>query len=426
MKERRVLAGAFVRTLVLHQVLRRRWLIDLWQKWNVQRLRRHAVHNVAFYRPFEKTPFEAFPIVGKSDVMASFEAFNCPGFSAPQVWDMIETGAAPPGYDVGCSTGTSGNRGLYLVSDAERFRWLGTILAKAVPDVLWTRHRVAVLLPRMSRLYAAANESRLVKLLFLDLAQGLDQLAGPLSEFAPTVIVAPPAALRWIADTKLAVRPSHVFSGAEVLDPMDRKAIEVYFGVTVREIYMATEGLFGVSCKHGTLHLAEDAVHFECEPFGDDPLLATLIVTDFTRRTQVLARYRMNDLVRLKTAPCPCGSAFRAVEDVIGRCDDVFWLPRRAGEEDVQITPDVLRNAVLGADRSIEDFRVYQTGANHIDLVLPPQILQSAADAALFDLERACEIAGAAPSITLKRGIISAPPGRKLRRVEKKWNGTAR
>ena len=51
-------------------------------------------------------------------------------------------------------------------------------------------------------------------------------------------------------------------SGAEVLDPIDRTVIEAATSaVRVREIYMATEGLFGASCRHGTLHLAEDAVH---------------------------------------------------------------------------------------------------------------------------------------------------------------------
>ena len=41
------------------------------------------------------------------------------------------------------------------------------------------------------------------------------------------------------------------FQRAEVLDPIDREIIEKTAGQRVREIYMATEGLFGVSCKMG-------------------------------------------------------------------------------------------------------------------------------------------------------------------------------
>src|SRR5207244_3171713 len=146
-------------------------------------------------------------------------------------------------------------------SDDERFAWLGTILAKTMPDLLLRRPRVAVILPRMSRLYAAAGQSRLVKLKFLDLREGLEALLPPLAAFAPQVLVAPPKVLRFLAERRAAIRPERVFSAAEVLDPPDRSIIEAAFGAPLREIYMATEGLFAVSCAHGTLHLAEDAVH---------------------------------------------------------------------------------------------------------------------------------------------------------------------
>ena len=72
--------------------------------------------------------------------------------------------------------------------------------------------------------------------------------------FAPDTIVAPPKVLRRLAESgRLTAR--HIFSGAEVLDPLDRAVIEAATGGTVREIYMATEGLLGVSCPLGTLHL---------------------------------------------------------------------------------------------------------------------------------------------------------------------------
>ena len=76
-----------------------------------------------------------------------------------------------------------------------------------------------------------------------------------------------------------------------MLDPIDREIIESNFGARVREIYMATEGLFGVGCPLGTLHLAEDAVAFEWEPSPGSAELVTPIITDFTRSTQIMARY---------------------------------------------------------------------------------------------------------------------------------------
>ena len=89
---------------------------------------------------------------------------------------------------------------------------------------------------------------------------------------------------------------------------------------------MATEGLLGTSCAHGTLHLAEDAVHFELEPVAGGDLVSP-IISNFTRETQIMARYRMNDLLRLKPEGCACGSPLRAIAEVAGRSDDIFELP---------------------------------------------------------------------------------------------------
>ncbi len=354
--------------------------------------------------------------------MARFEDFNRLGLTAAQIWTMIDRGEAPKGYDVGCSTGTSGNQGLYLVSDRERFVWLGTIVAKAIPLSLRRRHRVAIVLPRSSRLYDAANESKLLKLRFVDLRLGLQAAAEALVAFRPTVVVGPPKALRWFAENGVAISPDTMFSSAEVLDPPDREAIEHRFGVTLRQIYMATEGLFGVSCEHGTLHLAEDVVHFEFEPISGSPDLVAPVVTDFMRRAQVMARYRMNDILRLDHRRCPCGSALQAVAEVIGRRDDVFLLPNRdPALRDVLVTPDVLRNVVLAADRSIDDFRIRQTGENRIDIVLPLHVNISAGEAARAAILRACTQLEADPVVEVGREALQPSTDAKLRRVENRW-----
>ena len=418
------LASAYLRTRWLGATMRDRIALERRQRRGIERLRAHAVANTAFYRALGATPFESWPVVDKATVMARFEAFNVLGLSAADLWPMVERGEAPVGHDVGCSTGTSGNRGLYLVSDAERFTWLGTIIAKAVPDVWRRRHRVAVVLPRSSRLYASANESRVLTLLFLDIGQGLSAIADRLTAFRPTIVVAPPKVLRTLADQTVKIAPERLFSAAEVLDPPDRERIEAAYRVRLGQIYMATEGLFGVSCAHGTLHLAEDAVHVELEPVGDG--LVTPIVTDFTRRTQVLARYRMNDLLRLHEHPCACGSPLRAVAEIIGRRDDVFDLPAagRVGSR-VLVTPDVLRNAILDADRSIDDFRLRQISAGTLELVLPPSLPTCIHEAARRSLSNACIRAGAAADIILTLETLSGSGTAKLRRVERRWKGPA-
>jgi putative adenylate-forming enzyme len=422
------LAGAYLRTRALHGTFTNRHRIERWQSRRLEVLRRHAIAKTAFYRRLGDVSFNAFPVIAKADVMGAFEDFNMLGLSAPDAWRLLEQGAAPPGYDLGCSTGTSGNRGLYLISDRERFVWLGTIVAKAIPDVLRRRHRVAIILPRASRLYDAANESRLITLQFYDLGQGLDSIARSIATFNPTIVVGPPKALRWMAEHGTAIRPGRMFASAEVLDDPDRRRIEAAYGLRLGQIYMATEGLFGVSCAHGTLHLAEDAVHFEYEPAGETAGtgqigLVSPVVTDFTRRTQVMARYRMNDLLRLSPSACPCGSALQAVDEIVGRRDDCFELPSSQDPgRAVTITPDMLRNAVLGSDRGIDDFRVRQTGSNAIELVLPLGLANETASAARQALLAACLQLGTKPDITVQREALPVDTTAKLRRVERRWD----
>jgi putative adenylate-forming enzyme len=416
--ERLALVKAYARTLTLAATLRDRAAIDRWHSARIEQLRRHAIANVAFYRRLGDVPFSHFPVIGKADLMGEFEAFNTLHLSAGEAWRRLDHGDAIPGYDIGCSTGTTGNRGLFLISDRERFVWLGTIVAKAIPD-LWRRHRVVIVLPRASHLYSAANESRLLKLHFAELADGLSGIVEGIERFQPTVVVGPPRILRWMAEQKVAIRPRCMFSAGEVLDHVDREAIERRFALKLGQIYMATEGLFGVTCRRGTLHLAEDAVRFELEPVAGG--LVSPIVTDLTRRTQVMARYRMNDLLRLSAAPCRCGSPLRAVEDVVGRRDDCFEMPCKTGADTMTITPDVLRNTILDADRRIDDFRLRQSGPRQIELVLPHGTPDAARHAARRALRSTMDRLEVDAEIAVKAEALSATSITKLRRVERSW-----
>jgi putative adenylate-forming enzyme len=289
------------------------------------------------------------------------------------------------------------------------------MLAWALPDFLSRRHRVAVVLPINTRLYDTANESGRLALQFFDLSKGIEAQFAPLSTFRPTVIVAPPKFLTALAQADLDLRPTRLFSSAEVLDTRDRQVIEQRFSLTLGEIYMATEGLFGVSCPHGTLHLIEDHVAFEFEPVDGSQTLVTPIVTDFSRTTQIMARYRMNDILELHDQPCPCGLPHTAVKQVHGRCDDVFRFPDRAGKP-VSITPDVIRNAIVTADPGIADFRVIQTGPNSVQLELQTCTAEALRRAAQ-SLELLFEGCGIHPGIDVKSSELLSPTDRKLRRV---------
>lgn len=344
------------------------------QRWQQRRLARWLARDVprvdAFRAPVRR--LEDLPIMDKADLMADFSRYNTARITNAQGWAAFAGSRQIGDLVVGASTGTSGNRGLFVISQRERFAWLGAILAKAVPDFWWHRDRVAVLLPLDTPLYDSANQAARLKLAFFDINRPLESLGPELEAFAPTLLIAAPRILARILALKTKISPRRVFSGSEKLDDIDRRVIEDGFGVPLGEIYMATEGLLAVSCAHNRLHLAEDCLYFQMEPASGS--LVSPIISDFSRKTQIMARYRMNDLLDLDDQPCPCGSPLQVVKEVVGRQDDVFSLPSETGVR-VDLTPDILRNAILDTDRAIADFRLTQTGNSTVELRLPAAIL---------------------------------------------------
>jgi phenylacetate-CoA ligase len=386
------------------------------QRWQATALRRFLDRDLPRAPFYGKAParLSDLPVTDKALLMARFDEFNIHGLTAVQAWAALARDGRAGALTVGASTGTSGNRGLFVISEAEKYRWLGAILAKAAADLLWRGMRVAVILPQNTGLYDSARKSRLIKLAFFDLTLGPESWRDELEAFDPTVIIAPPKILRHFAAENFRLRPKRVFSAAETLDPVDRPAIEDFFRLPLDQIYMATEGLFAVTCRQGGLHLAEDSVFFEFEPAGEG--LVTPLVTAFRRQTQIMARYRMNDLLRLSKEPCRCGSPLRCVDEIVGRMDDAFRFTSPNGP--ILVTPDVLRNAVLKADRRIDDFRLVQTASESIELRLPPTLPDDAAVAAHQAVRALLEIRKAAATITLVRTPLPLETGRKLRRVE--------
>lgn len=407
---------AFYRTKRLTRQLSTRADVVAWQQAQLARFLRRDIQRVAFYESKMMRDLSDLPVIDKAELMKNFDQFNRAKISATEVRTALDAGAEHVRfYVVGQSTGTSGNRGLFVISEAERFTWLGVILAKTLPDFPWVRHKVALILPGYGPIFKSAAQIGRLNVRFFDLRHGIDRWVDELINYDPDTIMAPPKVLRAVAE-RTKIKPHNVFSGAEVLDPIDRQMIEASFGTHVREIYMATEGLFGVACRLGVLHLAEEFVAFEFEPLpGSD--LVTPLITDFTRTTQIMARYRMNDLLRLSPQPCRCGSPLQAVAEIVGRHDDVF----RLGPNTILITPDILRNAILDADRRIDDFRLVQTGQSHIALHLAANLPPEAGRAACVNLAAVLGRAGVTGVEINMINRIEPPTAHKLRRVRCDW-----
>ncbi|BAU27729.1 putative adenylate-forming enzyme [Aneurinibacillus soli] len=374
----------YIRTTSRMRRFRTREALMDWQERQVQQLLAYVLPRSSFYREaFAGRRMEEWrlvPPVEKADMMAEFDRWNTVGVTREEAfsaaWEAEQSRDFTPvvrGITVGLSSGTSGNRGLFLVSSDERARWAGTVLAKLLPGPLWQRHAVAFFLRANSNLYTSVG-GRLIRFEFFDLLDPLMAHIKRLEAYQPTILVAPPSMLRLLAEayragTLVMPVPRKIISVAEVLEPLDDLYIQETFGQQVHQVYQCTEGLLAATCSHGTLHVNEDVLLLEKEYLDDKRF--TPIITDFSRLSQPIIRYRLNDILVEKTERCPCGSVFMALERVEGRCDDVFYLPSiQCVDEMIPVFPDFIRRELIAASPLILEYRAVQHAPDCIRLSL--------------------------------------------------------
>jgi putative adenylate-forming enzyme len=396
------------------------------------RLMVHARQNFPFYQDANAADFNAWPIIDKTILMREFEGMNAPGLSYETAWAAAKaslqssnSSATHGDLTIGTSTGTSGQRGLFIVSSTERTLWLGSILAKCLPEFPWTRHRVAVMLATGNDLYQTANASGRLAFSFYDLKQGLASHTEALQAFAPNVLIAPPKAVRSLAELKLGLKLKHVFTGGEILDELDAEAITQWFGVRPRSIYQATEGFLGVACEYGHIHLNEDDMLIEEEPVAGHARHFVPVITDLRRRAQAMIRYRLNDILVKSATSCKCGSPFMALTRVEGRCDDVLFFKASAGGEAIQVMPDSMRAVILDADQNVTDFRLVQTAPEVMQLQLPPVTTAASAAKISSNLSDYLRKTGISTNISIEIVFgIEETQSKKLRRVQREFTQT--
>jgi putative adenylate-forming enzyme len=274
---------------------------------------------------------------------------------------------------VGLSSGTSGNRGIFLVSEEEQAAWAGTILAKLLPAGFKNKERIAFFLRANSNLYESV-QSRKIEFAFFDLLDSFEDHIRRLQEYQPTILAAPPSMMRRIAeavkDNRLTFKPIKIITMAEVLDPLDEAYIEEIFQQKIHQVYQCTEGFLGCSCPYGTIHLNEDLVFIEKEFLNEGKTKFYPIITDFRRRTQPIIRYRLNDILTLKSDPCPCGSPMMAIEQIEGRMDDLFVFYDKKEGHLRYVFPDFIRRACITACENIKEYKVIQHTPERIEVQL--------------------------------------------------------
>ena len=344
--------------------------LEAHQQQRIATLLHEVAAQSAFYTPLRGQPLEQWPVIGKAEWMGQFDAINTRGLELAPLMELALDGerlrrfsARTDGLSIGLSTGTSGSRGLFVASAAERNRWAGTMLAKLLPQP-WKPQRVALLLRAGNSLYDRIGAGHL-RFRYFDVARPWEPVVAELRDFAPTILVAPPQALLRLAELPVSrrVAPARVISCAEVLHDFDSARIEAAFGVHIEQIYQATEGFLGATCPQGTLHLNEAQYLIEKEWLSEERARFVPVVTDLYRRVQPVIRYRLNDILTIRQEPCPCGRVSTALRAIDGRRDDLLLLDSQGpiGQAPVAIFPDLITRAIVTAAPSVVDFEVEET-----------------------------------------------------------------
>ncbi|AFY91382.1 F390 synthetase-related protein [Chamaesiphon minutus] len=407
-----------------------------WQNTKVVNFLHQVLPKSRFYRDryegLNLSDWQTFPIVDKSAMMANFDDLNTVGISKDSAFELaIEAETTRnfsptiQGYTIGLSSGTSGNRGLFIVSPAERQIWAGTILAKALPHSIFTPERIAFFLRANSNLYETVRRQH-IRFEYFDLFANLQNHIERLNRIEPTILVAPPSMLLLLAAARssgdLKIFPEKIIAVAEVLDPLDETYLRECFSRPIHQLYQCTEGFLGSTCAYGTLHLNEDILVIQKEYIDRQLGKFMPIITDFNRRTQPIIRYRLDDILTERQDPCLCGSVFTALSSIEGRCDDLFWLPDLTGERLISIFPDFIRRAIMTASADIQAYRVVQISPTAIEVFVkvPPELqtsIEQQISVSLIDLfnRSHCQI----PNIFYQEYVQHTEHRHKLRRVQR-------
>jgi len=382
-----------------------------------------------FYKKLvlNKIAFEHFPLMNKSLFMENFNTINTQNIDLNEAFDIALQAERSRDFSdkigevtVGLSSGTSGNRGVFLATEKERAQWVAAVMDRVLGFTLKKRS-VAFFLRANSNLYSSVK-SNVLDFQFFDLFDSIESHIERLNELKPNLIVAQPSMLLELADAflegKLKISPQKIISVAEVLYPEDKKKLAKVFNQVIHQVYQCTEGFLASSCSEGNLHFNEDFLIIEKNYLDDSKERFHPVITDLLRESQPVVRYELNDIIIEKTN-CSCGQKTLAIKQIEGRSDDVLVF-KNDENKDVTIFPDFFRRAIIMADEDIIDYMLVQYSRLEIKLyVSGSKEIYEKAKSGVEELLKKYKIS----DVNINRSIESLhEKGNKLRRIRNEQN----
>jgi putative adenylate-forming enzyme len=327
--------------------------------------------------------FRHLPSINKHIMMDHFDDINTCGLKLAAVRDYAVQrelrkeylGYYQDQFVIGLSSGTSGNKGIYVTPKSMTERLPFVFLARSGLSTGNLPFRILFLLRVFSQGFEDIN-APLIHLNYLSTMTPVDEIIRRINDDRINILMAPPSLVRQLLPWAGTItRPLQmIVSYAEVLEQEEKERFQRSFGTRVIEIYQASEGQIGSACRCGNLHINEDLVYIELydrngEPVDrPGPLATRMLLTNLINTAQPLIRYEMNDLIQLSER-CPCGSSFRVIDKVLGRHDDVLYLANRNGVLQ-PVYPDLVSRWIITTSDSIREFQVSQVSRSKLEFTI--------------------------------------------------------
>lgn len=364
----------------------RSWSLERLAAWKLDKARRvvrFVVRRSRFfadlYRGCNLDDVWRLPTTNKKMMMEHLGEYNTLGFTREELIRFCLEAERERtftrrfrGVNVGMSSGTSGSRGVEMATRGEE-AYVKAVAMSRFPFPRGEKLNWAFIL-RVSSPAFSLNRfgNRLSWVSQLDTAESIRER---LNRLQPNMVSAPPSMLRILARESrsglLTVKPKCVLAYGEVLYPDVEKYIWETFGCPVRQVYKSTEGTIALSCPENRLHIQEDLIAVQLfdrrgMPTPDGEPCHRLVITNLVYRAQPFIRYELNDLISLDPRPCPCGSSFRVISRIQGRCDDVFWAEREDGSGLQYVFPDYISRAIISGSDGIEEYQAVQESPREV------------------------------------------------------------
>lgn len=341
--------------------------VEKYQQKMIKKHLRFVTKESKFYSEYKGKDLKEFPIINKKIMMDNFNRLNTVGIDKEEALEFAIKAEKERSFKpkigkitIGLSSGTSNTRGVFVLSDDEISKWAGFILSRFLPNGLLKAHKIAFFMRANSNLYESVNGGK-IEFNFFDIYKPIEDNIKKLNKLKPDIIVGQPSVLKEICDAAqkndIQIKPDKIISIAEVLESSDEQIIKNTFGVKhIDQVYQCTEGCLGATCRCGRIHLNEDIVHIEKEYLDNERFIP--IITDFSRTSQPIIRYRLNDILVEDKEKCECGSFYTVIKKIEGREDDVFKF-RGINNDVVIIFPDFIRRCIMFSG-DIDSYRVVQ------------------------------------------------------------------